>query len=115
MKIKAKCCRCGKKADLKFSELKERWECSHCHLLMIISDSTKRRLKLVRSLFVSVIVITIFIGMKLAESGNYILLTLALVFSMALAVYAERICLGLTSMFFGLTHEAFHQHGLKRN
>ena len=77
MKNNIKCYQCGKEYDIETKNVKEIISCGHCHKQMRIDDRSKKKFRLVRYLFVLLI------------------------------CYADKWCLILTDMIFGLTYEKY--------
>ena len=105
MKETVKCYRCGKEYDRK--DLKETISCSHCHKQMKITDKTGKRFRMMRYLFVLAICLIIAFCMNMATGNNYLALLVTLCIAMLLANYADKWCLKLTDMIFGLEYEEY--------
>ena len=107
-----KCSRCGN--DIKIEKTKQIVSCGHCNLKMKIDLKSQKRFKLVRYLFMLIICILIALGMNLVSKNNYVILLFTLMAALLLANYADRLCLILTDVIFGLTYEKYIEEDRKK-
>ena len=101
-----KCYRCGKEYDPK--DHKEIISCSHCHQQMKINERSQKRFRIVRYGFVLTICLAIAFTMSVTVGTNYLSLLVMLGIAMLLANVADKWCLKLTDLIFGLEYEEYH-------
>ena len=107
MKNNIKCYQCGKEYDIETKNVKEIISCGHCHKQMRIDDRSKKKFRLVSYLFVLLICLAIALSMNQATNNSLMILMVTLMIAMIFANYADKWCLILTDMIFGLTYEKY--------
>lgn len=106
-----KCYKCGTKIPLNFKNMSAIIECPHCKKKMTYGLSTYRRLKIIRYFVVLLIGLMLIYGMSQFDKGNYALLIILISISISLAFIADKACLWLCSLIFGLQYEEYIKKG----
>lgn len=114
MKSVVKCYRCGKEYDLDSKNIKEIISCSHCHQQMRFTEKTRKHFRLVRYFFVLFICIGLAFGMSLVTKNNYVVLLTLMGVAMLIANFADKWCMLLTDMIFGLQYEEYHPEKISK-
>lgn len=103
------CFRCNTQIDLSSKNISNNIKCPHCNLLMRHNYKTLRKIKYVRYLFVLLICFALAYCMNSFSTDKntlpIFLLVLALAF--ATAMIAERVCIWITWVLFGLEYEIY--------
>lgn len=110
-----KCYKCGKVHDLNYKTVKQTISCSHCHAHMTFDLKSIRKLKIMRYLFVIVIVGALMLGFKQVESLNsYTTLILTCMFAMVFSLWSDRLCLYATYRLMNVNYVECHPEDKKR-
>ena len=105
------CYKCGTKIPLNYKNMSAIIECPHCKKKMVYDVTTYKRLKIIRYFVVLLIGLMLIIGMNQFDKGNYALLIILISFSISLAFVADRVCLWLCNLIFGLQYEEYIKKG----
>lgn len=105
------CYKCGTKIPLNYKNMRAIIECPHCKKKMVYDVTTYKRLKIIRYFVVLLIGLMLIIGMNQFDKGNYALLIILISISISLAFVADRVCLWLCNLIFGLQYEEYIKKG----
>lgn len=108
MKNEIKCYKCGKIHEIAYKDLKETISCSHCHQQMRINERSEKKYKLVRYIFIFVICLFLAFLLNIFSVNYFLMLFVILSLMLVFAQYADKVCLILTDMIFGLQYEEYH-------
>lgn len=111
MNKEVKCYKCGTTIPLKFKTMSVIISCPHCHKQMTYNLSTYKKLRIIRYFVVLFIALLLIFGMREFDKGNYLLLIVLISVSLSLAFVADRICLYLCNLIFGLQYEQYIKKG----
>lgn len=111
MQKEISCYKCGTKIPLNFKSMSAVLICPHCKKKMTYNLATYKRLKIVRYFVVLLIGLMLIFGMNQFDKGNYAILIILISISISLAFVADRLCLWLCSLIFGLQYEEYIKKG----
>ena len=106
MKKIVKCYRCGK--EYESGKLKEIISCSHCHQQMKITRKTENRFHFMTYLLVLVVCLSVALIISLITDNSYLTFVVTMAMAMLMASFADKWCLKLTHLLFGLEYEEYH-------
>lgn len=116
MAKEVKCYKCGKVHELNYKTVKQTISCTHCHAHMTFDLKSIRKLRMMRYLFVAVIVALLMFGFQQVESLNsYMTLILTCMGAMVFSLWSDRLCLYATYRFTNVNYVECHPEDRKRN
>ena len=116
MAKEVKCYKCGKVHDLTYKTVKQTIRCSHCNAHMTFDLRSIRKLKMMRYLFVVVIVVALMLGFNQVETlDNYVTLILTCMGAMVFSLWSDRLCLYATYRFTNVNYVECHPEDKRKN
>ncbi len=111
MQKEIKCYKCGTNIPLNYKNMSSIITCPHCKKKMTYDINTYKKLRITRYFVVLLVALMLIFGMNQFDNGNYVLLFVLVSVALALAFVADKACLYLCNLIFGLKYEEYIKKG----